>query len=338
MMAGRQHRESSGCTNKKTAEKLLALRRAQVFEERWSLPRSRSPRLGEALTEFLNSVSHEKTRSRYRSSANNILRHFGENIRLSDITPESIFKFQQRRLAENIGKATCNRDVATISALMSRAKKMRLISHNPCADVGKLNERRDRRQAKPLTYEEEDRVKQFSPLWLSVLITLLGETGLRVRKEALPLKWTDVLLDSEPACIHVRDSKSDAGIRCVWLTQHCRNALLQWRELSEPYSSSFVFPSPRIPGSHIIDYKTAWRNAAKKAGLGDRRIYDLRSTFASRANSCRASSLTVVHLLGHDSTQVLPAYVKRLDENTKAVIEALDAARTLQTNQGGSIQ
>ena len=82
------------------------------------------------------------------------------------------------------------------------------------------NERRERRQAKPLTYEEEARVKQFSAPWLSTLITVLTETGLRVRKEALPLKWSDVDLESEPGCILVRDSKTAAGVRPVWLTKH----------------------------------------------------------------------------------------------------------------------
>ncbi len=38
----KQHRESTRCTNKKAAEKVLAMRRAQVFEERWNIPRSHS--------------------------------------------------------------------------------------------------------------------------------------------------------------------------------------------------------------------------------------------------------------------------------------------------------
>jgi hypothetical protein len=87
---GRQHRESSGSTNKKSAEKLLTLRSAQVFEERWSLPRSKSPRLGIWSEEFLKSQSHDKTRSRYRSSINNILRYFGKDIRISEIRVESV--------------------------------------------------------------------------------------------------------------------------------------------------------------------------------------------------------------------------------------------------------
>jgi len=84
---------------------------------------------------------------------------------------------------------------------------------------------------------------------------------------------------------------------------------------------------------HIIDYKSAWQKAAREAGLKDRRVYDLRSTFASRANGCRASGLTVAHLLGHASTQILPTYVKPIDENTKAILEALDTARNSQTSR-----
>lgn len=330
MKDGRQHRESSGSTNKKLAEKFLTLRTAQVFEERWSLPRSKSPRLGAWVEEFLKSVSHDKTLSRYQSSINNILSYFGKNVRLSEITVESIFRFQQARLEQGVGKATVNRDVATLSSCLSRAKKMRLISHNPCGDVGKLNERRDRRRARPLSYDEEDRVKQFSPPLLRMLITLLADTGLRVKKEALPLRWSDVSLDSEPACIRIRDSKSAAGVRPVWMTNHCRDALLCWRQLFGPELSPFVFPSPRNPTVHFVDYKTAWRTAAKKAGLADRRIYDLRATFASRANVCHATGLTVAHLLGHANTQILPTYVRPLDENTKALIEAMDTARKNQ--------
>jgi integrase len=335
---GRQLRESSGSTNKRVAEKLLAKRRAEVLEGRLGLPRSHSPRLGEWSEKFLGSITHQKTRSRYRSSINNILRHLGREIRLADLTPERIFRFQQKRLEEGAGKATVNRDLATLSSMVSQAKKLRLVSQNPCRDVGKLNERRDRRQARPISYEDEERLRQVSPPWLAILITVLAETGLRVHKEALPLEWSDAHLDAEPAFIHIRNSKTAAGVRTVWLTNHCREALLKWRELFGPAFSPFVFPSPRVPDTHITDYKKAWQKAAAAAGLADRRIYDLRATFASRANACQASGLTVAHLLGHASTQVLPTYVKPLDENTKAVIQAMDATRSMRDTLMGSVQ
>lgn len=142
------HESSYGYLESRIAtEKLLALRKTQVLEQRWNNSRSRTPHFGKQAEDFLASKTHEKTRSRYQSSINNLLRHLGENIRLSDITPELIFRFQQKRLTEGAGKATVNRDVATLSALLAQAKKMRLISHNPSIEVGRLNERRDRRQA-----------------------------------------------------------------------------------------------------------------------------------------------------------------------------------------------
>jgi integrase len=64
----------------------------------------------------------------------------------------------------------------------------------------------------------------------------------------------------------------------------------------------------------------------------------LRASFASRANSCKASGLTVAHLLGHASTQILPTYVKPLDENTRAVIEALAVARNAHQLHGKTVQ
>jgi len=330
--AGRQYRESTGSTNKLVATRLLSVRKAQVVEERWNLPRSKSPQLETWVDNFLRSISHDKTRSRYRSSTNNLLAYFGKRIRMAEITPEAVFRFQQKRLEDGAGKATVNRDLATLSSAFTRARKMRLVSHNPCSDVGKLNERRDRRPAKPLSYDEEDRIKQLAPPLLRMLITLLAETGMRVQKEALPLRWCDVSLDSEPGWVRIIDSKTSAGIRTVWLTDHCRDALRKWREFLAANFSPFVFPSPRNPSAHFRDYKTAWRTAAKKAGLSDHRIYDLRSTFASRANQCRATGLTVAHLLGHANTNVLPAYVRPLDENTKAVITAMDAARNAHKN------
>ena len=164
--AGRQHRESSGSTNKRVAEKLLAVRKAQVFEDRWNLPKSQTPHLGNSAKEFLRFIPHENTRARYDSSLKNVLRYFGPKIHLSEITPQSISGFQQKRLADGASRATANRDVAALSAMLSRAKRLRLISRNPCSDVGRLNEKRERRQAKPLSYEEEARIKSVAPLWL----------------------------------------------------------------------------------------------------------------------------------------------------------------------------
>src|SRR5262244_1304185 len=91
--------------------------------------------------------------------------------------------------------------------------------------------------------------------------------------------------------------------------------------------------------THVSDYKKAWQKAAREAGIPDRRAHDLRASFASRANACHASGLTIAQLLGHaNSTQILPTYVKPLDENIRAVINALDSARASRSGTSSSIQ
>jgi integrase len=54
---------------------------------------------------------------------------------------------------------------------------------------------------------------------LRTLVVLLTETGLRVRREGLSLKWDDVDLEGE--VLFVRQSKTLAGIRAMPLTKLC---------------------------------------------------------------------------------------------------------------------
>ncbi len=252
------------------------------------------------------------------------------NIKLTAISADKIAEFQQSRLADNRHPATVNRDTALLFHLLKLARKCRFLTQNVCEQVERLNERRARRQAKPLSYDEEKQLVAASEPLLRLFIILLIETGLRPRKEALPLKWADVDLNSNPASICVRDSKSPAGIRRVWLTEYCRDNLRQWRDFLGRNYSEYVFPSPRNPHLHWTVYQDAWERAAAKSGLHDHRVYDCRATFASRANAALATALTLAQLLGHSSTAILPTYAKQLDENTRAVISRMNAQRSAQ--------
>ena len=110
-----------------------------------------------------------------------------------------------------------NRDLALLRQLMKRAERERYIARNPF-EMGNLflEERKGRRQPHILTYEEETRLLAVSGPLLNALVILLVETGLRVGKEALPLKWTDI--DFSDGTIYVRESKTMAGRRLVPLS------------------------------------------------------------------------------------------------------------------------
>src|SRR5207245_1174055 len=83
MSGGKQIQISTGVTNKRTAEKFLAIKKAEVAEGRLRLIASRPPQFGEYADGFLNSVQHLNTRKRYRSSIRNLFPYF-KPTRLSE--------------------------------------------------------------------------------------------------------------------------------------------------------------------------------------------------------------------------------------------------------------
>jgi integrase len=330
MAGGKQIRESSHSTNKRTAQNLVARRKTEVLEGRLNLPKSNCPKLRQWADHVIASVPHENTRDRYSASARILVKFFGD-VKLSDITSERIEEYQQSRLASKKHPATVNRDVAFLFRMLRLARRGRFVVTNPCEQVERLKERRQRRQAKPLTFEEERRLIAVSEPLLRMFVILLVETGLRAKKEALPLTWRDVDLESETPNVLVRQSKTRAGERRVWLTEFCRGELLRWRSFLGHGYSPHVFPAPRDKQKRWSCYQDSWERAAKKVGLSDRRVYDLRATFASRANAAsRVSDLTLAQLLGHASTGILPTYAKPIDDNLLSVIRRMDAFRATQ--------
>jgi integrase len=323
---GKQIRESSYSTNKVVANNLLKKRQGEVVEGRLGLPRSSSPRLDVWCQEYLDDVPHENTRNRYSSSVKHLTSFFGPQIRLQDITPEGIDKFQRKRRSEGAARATVNRDVTVLSGMMRKAKKLRYISQNPCEDVW-LPEAQERREAMPFSHEEEERLLTSCEPLLRIFVIVLTETGLRPKKEALPLEWANVDVDGPEPAIHVTKSKTRAGIRRVPLTDFCANSLRDWRNLLGANYSRYVFPAPRDSKRHWTVYQDAWERAVKEAGLQGRRVYDLRSTFATRWLEQYPHNIAVAKHLGHKTPVILGTYAKTPDSSAPLIISRLNDAR-----------
>jgi integrase len=334
MVAGRQRRESSHSTNKRVAQNLLAIRQAQVLEGRLQLPRSKPPHFEEWSEQFLREqVTHPSTKERYRFSVDQLWVHF-KGARLSEITPELIEDFKQARLSSGVKSATVNRDLAVLRRMLTLAKKRRLIGQNPFGEVEFLEERKQRRQPHILTFEEQERLLSVAPPRLRLLVVLLTETGLRVNKEALRLKWQDI--DLANSMLYVQDSKTPAGRRMIPLTAHCKTELMRWKNLTGPDFSEFVFPrfsNTRHPLQGTG--RKAWATALKKAGLPIFPIYNLRHTFGTRLHNAGASMLTVAQILGHSNTEIVPTYAKALDEHQRDAIRKLEEYRQLHSSSLG---
>jgi integrase len=322
---GHHFNRSTGTSNKRVARKILESWKAQILEGRFNLLKSQSPMLKEWSRDFVQSIAHENTRKRYAVSKVSLDEFFRE-ARLQHITVARIEEFKRTRLAAGVKSATVNRDLALLRQLLKRAERERYIARNPF-DIGNLflEERKNRRQPHILTYEEESRLIAVASRTLRALVVLLVETGLRVGKEALPLKWTDIDLSNGTLC--VRESKTLAGRRMVPLSDYCKAELLRWRELTGPEYSEYVFFNDRNPSAHLLKLPKTWKAALKKANIGYFPIYNLRHTFATRMQEAGTSPVTLSQMMGHASTGIIQTYAKVLDEYRRHAVEKLDAHR-----------
>jgi integrase len=326
-VGSRQVFESSHGTSKRFAEKLLAIRRAEIAEGRYNLPSSNPPRLNEWTTDFLATVQHTPTKKRYNSSIKQLLSFFGENTRLTDISVSRIEAFKKKRLMDGLTPAGCNRDLAVLRHLLNLAERQRLIARNPFTQVDMLNERKTRKQPHIVTYAEQDKLLAHAERHLRTLIILLTETGLRVGKEALRLKWTD--FDFQNSQVTISSSKSLAGRRCVPLSELCRQEMQDWKALMGSFSG-FVFPNMKTPSKPIGSVRKTWSTAVRKAGLEPFPIYSLRATFASRLSAAGVPDGFVSQMLGH-AGGLLQTYSKAVDEYRRDAIRKLEELRATNT-------
>jgi integrase len=320
-VSGRQVFESSHETSKKFAEKLLAIRRAEIVEGRYNLPRSNPPTLKDWGEEYLKTVPTASTRRRYGTSLVALNAFFPEKTKLSHISAERIEAFKKARRSSGVRAAGVNRDLSLLRMLLKSATRQRLIGRNPFDSVDFLAEKNERRQATVLSFDNEEKLLAVCSPLLRALTALVVETGLRIGHEALGLTWEDLDLANET--VIVRLTKTMAGRRTIPLSKFCREELLKWQNLTGSKSSPFVFPAPSDNSKHLLGVRRSWTTVLKAAKLPYFPIYNLRATFASRLSAAGVPDIFVGQLLGH-SGSLLGVY-------SKAIMDyRIDAIRKLQ--------
>jgi integrase len=326
---GKQRWESCKTHNKGIAKKLLAIRQAEIVEGRYNLPSSNPPKLKEWTVDFLLTVPHFSTKSRYECSVKQILAFFGDKTRLTEVSVARIEAFKKKRLTDGVTPAGCNRDLAVLRRLLNLAERQRLIARNPFGQVDMLDERKTRKQPHILTFEEQAKLMAVATPHLRCLIALLVDTGLRVNCEAIKLTWKDV--DFEKAQVVVRESKTIAGRRIIPLSEFCKAELRRWRELTGPEYSMFVFPNPSNPAKALLSVRKTWLTALRNAELIPFPIYSLRATFASRLSAAGVPDGFVSQMLGH-AGGLLQTYSKAVDEFRRDAIRKLEELKKVRTS------
>ncbi len=133
---------------------------------------------------------------------------------------------------------------------------------------------------------------------------IIPETGLRVYKELACMRKDQVDLQNRVAIID--DSKTPTGVAEVPLTEIALEAFRSQISLSG--SPDWLFPNERNPLGYQTSFKKSWSQALKKAGVPYFRIYDLRSTHATRLSAGGVADEWVTQLLRQTDAKVFKKY------------------------------
>ena len=73
-------------------------------------------------------------------------------------------------------------------------------------------------------------------------------------------------------------------------------------------NGEFLFPSDLNKNGHLRSVRTAWRKALNRAGVSYFRLYDLRSTYATRLSAGGVADEWVIQMLRQGDSQVFKKY------------------------------
>jgi integrase len=155
-----------------------------------------------------------------------------------------------------------------------------------------------------MNWSEQQKIERHAPPYLRNVIRIITETGLRVYKELACMRKEHVDLVNK--LVFIEDSKTPTGVAEVPLTdiavEACRNQI----EIAGP--GPWLFPSPKSPTGYQTTFKKIWKSSLRKAGVPYFRLYDLRSTHATRLSAGGVADEWVTQMLRQTDAKVFKKY------------------------------
>jgi integrase len=232
-------------------------------------------------------------------------------------------KFGKPQLYREMGllqPATVHQEFRVLRRMLSLAVRKRLLPANPCAAVEFPVAVKGLFRPHYVSWSEQQRIEVHAPEHLRNIVRIITETGLRVFKELMPMKKDQV--DLHNAVVWIPDSKTPNGIAEVPLTPLAVQAFKDQLAISGP--GPFLFPSDLNPKGHQRSLKTAWRKTLRRACVPYFRIYDLRSTYATRLSAGGVADEWVTQLLRQGDAQVFKRYSQMKLQMKREALEKIN--------------
>src|SRR3954449_7505087 len=273
-------------------------------------------------------------------------------LRLRDLTPQTIARFRAELEAAGVGIEAIRKTMTMLQGVLQRAVEWGRVPTNAVKITRKPPKpHRPAVQAIPPTLIEVMRARllEQDKLRDATLLALLAYAGLRPQ-EALALEWRHIrertlLVERALSDGQLKALKNRRQPRTVELLAPLREDLAAWRAAqSEPPATAPVFPSNAGTFWRASDWrnwrKRSYKPLAEAVGINGARPYDLRHAFASLLiYEGRLSVVDIAAQLGHNPTVCLDTYAHVMAEQrgAKAVSAEAEIAAARATASAPSV-
>ena len=274
-----------------------------------------------------------KTHEANERCAQHLKAAFGAS-RLVDITADSIDSYLRDRLRQRvrvkaklgykllgaIKATTIHQEFRVLRRMLNVAVHKKLLASNPCSGVEFPVTVKGLFRPHYVAWSEQKKIECSGPQYLRNVIQIITETGLRIYRELAPMRKDQV--DLQNAVVWIPDSKTPNGISEVPLTSLAIEAFKSQMAISG--DGPFLFPSHRILSKHQTTFKTVWRKTLRRAKVPYFRIYDLRSTYATRLSAGGVADEWVTQMLRQSDAQVFKKYSQMKLQMKREALEKLN--------------
>lgn len=236
------------------------------------------------------------------------LRGFFGDYRALDITADRLVSYANARAAEKAAPATIVNELAALKRGFSLAVRAARLLHKPAFPTIRPD------NVRKGFFERADFQALLTqlPEYLRAPITFAYLTGWRVHSEVLSLCWRQVDLEAGVVRLEVGTTKNREGRE--WplnalpeLTDLLRAQREHTRRIERETGAVVPFVFHR-EGRPIRDFRTAWKNACKRAGLTGAIPHDFRRTAVRNLERAGVLRSVAMKLVGHKTESVYRRY------------------------------
>src|SRR5208283_4699621 len=296
--------ESSKSTKKSEAIKLRDKMLAKKSRGELSGGAADKVLIGELLDDMLKSDIKPSTRYIMGKVIEKNIRPFFGKIRAQRLTTDLMDRYREKRKGEGRSDSTANRELSILRTSFHNARKrtppkVLVVPYFPI--VAETNIRKGF-----LTDEQHDKLLAELPSELKPLFVTGYITGLR-RGEITSVQWPQVDFEAGLITLGKGETKNDEARSVPILDGDMRELLTAAKKERDKRwpESPWVFSRNGAP---ILDFRWAWDEACKRAGVPDLNFHDLRRTAVRNMRRAGIPQVIRMKISGHKTDSMERRY------------------------------